>query len=923
VLRVVAAQLRHRIGRSSALLLGILVAVTSFTILTGTTEVSRLETVGSVEENFRSAYDILVRPSGSTSQLENERGLVRNNFLSGLAGGISLAQYEEIKAIGTVDVAAPIAVLGYQSQRVERSVPLEPYLDRSSTRQVFRTRTMLRTDRGLSEIPGTVGYSYVTSRPLTDREVPTPAAEAEADNSVSYFQPYEELENGEQIEVCPPETGSGGPFDRSQAMFECFSSIDDRELSRQIPERFPPEGIVSAWWPVTFLLAAIDPAQETQLAGLDEAVVEGRYLRSSDEPVRTDSTIDVPFLLSSEHVIDEQLEVVVERLPAHAAREMTAELDARALEARLSAIPGVEVDRLTIDGARAGADIAEGFAARSDWFQPLESRWSVGPVAYQQLEAARLRPQEVEVADESWSSGEGPLTRGNVPWSAADVGYREPRLHDARWFIHLQGRTPAVKAVGVFDPARLPAWSELSALPMETYRPPDAVGWDDRSRQLLGDRSLLPSSSPSSYLASPPLMLTTLSSLGVLTNPEHFSGTDRERPISAVRVRVADVTEPDAASRERVRLVAEEIVERTGLEVDITIGSSPTPMRVDLGEGEFGRPALSLREQWVKKGVAVAILDALDRKSTVLFGLILVVCSLVMANAAAAATRARRAELGTLACLGWSSRALYGAVIGELVLIGLVAGALAGLLAPGVAALFAIDVPASRVWMPVGASLILAVLAGLLPAGRAARARPASAVQPAALAVRSTPQPRRLIGLAVTNLLRVPGRTLLGAFSLAVGVCALTVVLAATFAFHEVLVGSLLGDATSIQVRGVDYVAVMAVLALGAFAVGDVLYLNVQERATEFAALQATGWSRPAVARLVLYEGLVVGMFGSVVGAALGLGSAALFAGGITAELWLTATAAVVAGTALAAVAALPPSRLPSRLPIATLLAEE
>jgi putative ABC transport system permease protein len=125
MVRVVVGQLRHRIGRSLALLLGIFVAVTSFTVLTGTTEVSRLRAVGDVEESFRNAYDILVRPAGSTTELEADRDLVRNNFLSGLGGGISLAQYETIKDVAGIDVAAPIAVLGYQSQIAEAEVPLD------------------------------------------------------------------------------------------------------------------------------------------------------------------------------------------------------------------------------------------------------------------------------------------------------------------------------------------------------------------------------------------------------------------------------------------------------------------------------------------------------------------------------------------------------------------------------------------------------------------------------------------------------------------------------------------------------------------------------------------------------------------------------------------------------------------------------
>jgi hypothetical protein len=52
---------------------------------------------------------------------------------------------------------------------------------------------------------------------------------------------------------------------------------------------------------------------------------------------------------------------------------------------------------------------------------------------------------------------------------------------------------------------------------------------------------------------------------------------------------------------------------------------------------------------------------------------------------------------------------------------------------------------------------------------------------------------------------------------------------AVTFAFRGVIVGSLLGDAVAVQVRGVDYVAAIATIALCVLAVADVMFLNVRD----------------------------------------------------------------------------------------------
>ncbi len=106
------SQLRRRLWRSSALFGAILLATTGFTVLTGTVNTSRLQVTGEVDANFRGAYDILVRPKGSRTAVEDAHGTVAPNQLSGTHGGITTAQYRAIQAVQGVDVAAPIATLG-------------------------------------------------------------------------------------------------------------------------------------------------------------------------------------------------------------------------------------------------------------------------------------------------------------------------------------------------------------------------------------------------------------------------------------------------------------------------------------------------------------------------------------------------------------------------------------------------------------------------------------------------------------------------------------------------------------------------------------------------------------------------------------------------------------------------------------------
>jgi ABC-type lipoprotein release transport system permease subunit len=223
----------------------------------------------------------------------------------------------------------------------------------------------------------------------------------------------------------------------------------------------------------------------------------------------------------------------------------------------------------------------------------------------------------------------------------------------------------------------------------------------------------------------------------------------------------------------------------------------------------------------------------------------------------------------------------------------------------------------------VPVAVAVAILAGLVPAWLAASAEPAASVRPPVLAARRARQPGGITALAAVNVLRAPGRALVGALSLAVGVTALTMLAAITVAFRGVIVGSLLGNAVAVQIRGVDYAAVIATVALGILAVADMIFLSMRERATELAAIRAFGWPEAALNRLVITEGAIIGLLGSLAGATIGLAAAAEFAGQLPASMYIVAAAAVAAGPVVTAAAAFVPAQTLRRLPAAHLLAQD
>ncbi|MEV4463333.1 FtsX-like permease family protein [Micromonospora echinofusca] len=942
MLNIIWRQLRGRAGRSVALLLGVLVATTGFVVLTGATTTSRLDVTGAVERNTEAAYDILVRPKGARTPLEAERRLVQPNYLSGLFGGITTAQYDQVKAVAGVDVAAPIAMLGHSTAPVPTPLDLTGVVDRSLDRQVIRVDPRFVAERGLSGAPGRPRFVYVTTHPLIypriDLRHTSDATMYTDGRSYPWSDtcgpaPREVLPDGRTRAVCDPRYALGSP-----------GAYSEREEWSLVAVRLLPDGRfeagagvlagggsgssstsdrlrIAVHLTVPLLLAAVDPAAEDRLVGLGGAVVDGRALGPDDTATArragSGEILTVPVLATSSPFVDEELRASFTRLPA----ARPAGVDLVELERALGRGPALPAGDARHDVAAGWRTwLSTGLSPAGCCFGQLQTMVQAGPTRYDRLPDGTLRVDALPAADPTVYGDRFTYNPFPRPWLAEDTGARSlrkvPLKRDASGNPYRGWR-----AVGVFDPAKLTGFSDLGRVPLETYEPPSAQGADARSRDALGGRPLEPGGNPAGHLSAPPLLLTSLDSV-----PKLLAGGGSPQltaPISAIRVRVADVGGYSDRAAEQVRLVAERIAQATGLDVDITLGSSPAPQAVELPAGSFGRPALRLTEEWSALGVASVITKAVDRKSVALFVLVLVVCALFLGNAVAAAVRDRRSELAVLACLGWPARRIGALILGEVAALGLAAGLLALALAVPLGVTLGIDVGWRRALLAVPVALLLALVAGLAPALRATRAHPAAALRPAVATARWVRRPRTLAGLALANLARTPGRTLLGAGALAIGVAALTLVAAAGYAFRGAIVGSLLGDTVSLSVRGADTMAAVATVLLGAAAVADVLYLNIRDRAAELATLRAVGWSDAALGRLIGYEGLALGMLGAVTGTGLGLAGTAWLVGALPGTLVTVAALVAVAGVLVTSMAALVPAALLRRLPTARLLAEE
>jgi ABC-type lipoprotein release transport system permease subunit len=921
--RTILEEIRHRRGRSLALLAGIAAATAAFAMFTGNSETQQLEVRGKLTHNFRGAYDILVRPRGVETPIERSEGLVRDNYLSGIFGGITLAQYHEISRLPGVKVAAPIAMIGYVLQPAAMKFNLTRDLN-GSARQLFAVRVARTTQHGLVHLTDQSGYVYATRSPVT---LPS--------GSQAFGSDIEHLGGRRTAAVCPetvrPDGTTGNPFDQSErGIAFCWSHktgfYGDGWAGGSFGAPKPGLGFFIRF-PYAFLLAAIDPGPEARLDDVSRTVVSGRYLRGGDVPTKrhvagvTGGRIDVPVLVSTHPYVDDRDEVTVRALPAAAAQAMVHDRTLTQVDQTLArGGPGRVVLRRSVGERQAYRALLA--AITHQQVAVVQNYWSSGPTAYRRLGPRALKPIPVVNPLSVWRSqymGTGVV---DPPIDAELPAFRPLHPHVGVGRGVLSIKLASLRAVGTFDPTRLPGFSPLSRLPLETYNPPVAAPANARTSQLLHGRDLLPDGNLAGYLQTPPLLLTDLKSISAFTNKSVYPNVDGRAPISTIRIRVAGVRGDDPLSRERIRVVAQTIEQKTHLQVDVTAGSSPTPVRVDLPASAHA-PALQLTEGWVEKGVAEKILSVVDKQSVILFLLILVVCALFIYNAAAASVHARRVQFGVLASLGWRNRDVFRLILGEQAVIGAVAGIVGAAVAIPASSAAHFHASSAHALLAIPAAVLLAVVAALVPAVRAARMTPLDALRPPVRHPARGWHVNGLPQLAIINIARAPTRSLLAATSLTLGVAALTVLLAVTTVFHNALTGSLLGSAITLQVRGSEYAAVVVIIVLAIASIADILYLGVRERAAELATLRATGWTNAALARLVVLEALWLGLVGSLTGAGLGLLAAATFAGALPSQLILVAIIAAIAGTIVTALAALAPTAAISRLAIVPVLAAE
>ncbi len=831
--------------RSALLMLGLLVVSAGVLLVAAASETTVVVVDQDLTRYWRTTYDILVRPAGARSAVEEKYGLVEANHLSGIAGGITLAQYEAIKAIPGVEVAAPIAMLGY----VEESIPTD--------------------DLGTLSEPG----AYQLEQTITADDG---AHKHRSSSIVSYY------------------VGSDAPTQPSGPAYRNYPVLNPP---------FPIEGMFE----LPLLLAGIDPPQEAALLGLDRALLEGKYL-AGNEPIGSEHGADpygnpltqltIPILINATPYISLTLHAELKYLSLPPEASSLEAIMNRGGKKYLASLPGKVLASQELDSRTAYHLLVQNLTAPSQVIVPFGTLHTFAGSIPSRIHYRESTPPfphdglvlEIVLPDHS-----------NVFGREGEPGYRSfpgPWTSEAKFNAAF-----FMQARGVFDIERLPKPADINRVPLETYFPPLATLRYGEEGNPVEPRTLRPTLNPAGYIPSPPFILTTLEAAHALRG---------EECISAIRVRVGGIDRLTSTAQRKIETIASEIIRRTGLTVDVMVGSSPRRVLVHVPGVGY------VEEGWIQKGVNLAYSRRLQSGHLLLLASLLAIGGLYTLDLTWADVVARRRTIALQKALGWRSRTVFGLVVGQVAVLGTGAALLGALVAWALAWLAGWPPPSPALLTALPPTMTgLCALAGLYPAWLASRLPPVAELQRGGLGYgRRQRQPVQGIGrYAWQGLRRRLSRTVLGGLAAALSAALLVLLVAVTTDRHGYLSGTLLGEYLLLRVERYHYALVGIGLGLAGLAVGNSLLAGVLERQREVGILKAVGWRTTTVARLFLTEGSLLGLVGGTVGALVG---GSLF-WGLYRTLSAGLAGALLLGAALPGLvgflAALYPAQVAARMP--------
>jgi ABC-type lipoprotein release transport system permease subunit len=781
------------------LIVGILILSTGLSYLVGITQASNGTVVEELQKRWKSSYHIVVRPPNTRSVTE-EKNLLEPNYLSGLSGGISLGQYEKIKSLDNVEVAAPISMMGIISNDV------------------------------------TLGKVDIT------------------DPGIYRLNIIEKTKTGVDT------------VEEKQDLYFARGMDDVMGLGKEY-------GIINFPGTLSYgsqiMIAGVDPEAESKLVGLDKAVMKDEHSHYFDENDGVDTLeiaegikeTKIPVLVSNKEYVEGNITYEIERLdlPFNSQEDQDKTLNEvlkKGGETFLKTQKGKSIENHSFTVGEAQKRILEEIQ-KPTYLQDSSinrGRWMA------------FRPSPVEYNPVSSPFKERwPFAYEITPYTVPEESLLpiEQSFRPVNMFSEDSTNWPRLKFdfKGVFDPTKLNISKDpLTELPMETYFPAKAQ-WvlNEEDSPVNPPKDMKPLNNPYGFLTKPPQILTTLDAAAKVLG---------DKPISAIRVNVADVEELNDVSEKKLNEVAKEIEEATGLITDITLGSSPQPALTHIPQIEGKESIGWVQQPWIKIGSSITIFQETKMGLTGVIVSVIVVAIVYVFSSNLIMMFARKKEFAVLLAMGWRPRQLSKMLFLESTILGL----LVGLISWTILGFFevansTVNTSPLRLGLIGLFGLIIYWAGTIIPAVLVLNIRPFETMRSGDISKTNRLfKSDTVLGMSLNYLFAKWKRTLLSVISIAFPTGLLIFFLFVTFRLKGIMYATWLGEFVAMEVGSLHYIAMGVSILIAILTTAEIIWQNVTERHAEISVLKAMGWRNRNVRLLVLLEGGLTGILAGVLG---------------------------------------------------------
>lgn len=623
-------------------------------------------------------------------------------------------------------------------------------------------------------------------------------------------------------------------------------------------------------YPNEMLLVAIDPEAEEQIYNISNAVVEGEDLAFAQveiENTTRNPIIPIIALKDQGYQAEEIITISRVEIPNGSPSIELSE----GLKAYFSSLSHIPIAQLSVNPY--SPDMR--YKNANLLFNQHEVTEEAYVLKFSRRELTRYSPIQFNLLDHESNQipllqAEGSKQENFLYWLGIDVLYNSYREEIDKNMDH----NFSVKVIGYYDtslitPQYASAWKQGE--PIDLYTPQHSMILADGVGNTVEPTPLIPLPMKNTYYTGAPDALTTLDAAKI------FYGNDP--PLSSIRVVVEGVEERSEASQKKIEQVAMQIMEQTGHQVEIMLGSSAGKVHIQLGgagEGEVGL----VEEGWQQKGVSWSIEEQISVANKWLFLYLVVIIFVLSYTVITHSLLKRSTEFSMLRAIGWSRSQIILVLLAEIALLALI---------PLIPTLFIMQ-QWNEGFHWGQASILLGINLLIIAIGYYSGSRKALSHAPrAGLAGEGgTSGTKRLFpisglwGYVLHQLLRRPLRFGLMMLSLVLSTMMVLLFVATQQSLSDYLFLSVLGEIVDLNLQPYQLMFLGLGIVFTVTVVIMLLFLNLIERGKEFYMMRSIGWSNQKITSYLLLETGVIGLLGGVIGTLLGYGLLTYFS-----SLWL------------------------------------